>query len=154
MLQIRAIAAGLSVLLVLGGLWWLHHSIYTDGLEAATAKCNAEKEAVRMNYLAQLEEQRHNLMEVQNEISTLRQANDVAIAESGKHRMYVRTKNPICPKESSTGGIGGTGDPLYRSELDREAEQAIRDTFAEVAAGAEACKEYLLSTINNVEVVK
>lgn len=144
----------LSALVILGGLWWLHHSVYTDGLDAATAKCNAEKDEVRMSYLAQLEEQRRNLIEVQNEISTLRQANDAAIAESNKHRMYVRTKNPICPKDSSTGGIGGTGDAVYRSELDRASEQAIRDTFAEVAAGAEACKEYLLSTINNVEVIK
>lgn len=39
-LSIKLIAAGLAVLLVLGGLYWIYNSIYTSGYNDSQVQCN------------------------------------------------------------------------------------------------------------------
>ena len=77
-----------------------------------------------------------------------------------RHRLYVNTRTTACSgnaqqtKAADTGGIGGAGERVCRAELDRETEQNIWRDYAEVAAGANACKMLLELVENNFEVIR
>lgn len=164
-----------GALVILLALWYLHHTIYESGYEDGRSEERAEwmKEKVKTDeearqvlekhklaYEAELSRQKSNLIGAFNESEKLRNNLDRDIADSRNHRMFVNTKNaescsnPGKAKATSSGGIGGTGEKVYRSELDRETEQNIRRDYSEVAAGANACKVLLELVEKNFDVVK
>lgn len=152
-------------------LWYLHHTIYESGREderavwqEAELKIRKESEAIMAKSVAEYEEelkrQKSNLIGAFNESEKLRNNLKRDIAESGKHRMYVKTKTPPCggnavpTKAADSGGVDRARETIQRSELDRETEQNIRRDYSEIADGANACKVMLELVEKNFEAAK
>lgn len=161
----------IGVLLIISAMWYVKHAIYESGREderaiwqAAELKIRHEADALMAKRVAEyedeLERQKSNLIGAFNESEKLRINLERDAAESAKHRMHVNTRTPACSgntqqtKATDSSGIGGTGEKVYRAELDRETEQNIRRDYAEVAAGANACKVLLELVEGNFEVIE
>lgn len=157
---------------VIVALALLKHQIFEDGRFYERAiweedKAKTDKDAAefldeeRNKYEAALEKQKNDLIGAFNESQKLNDQLERDLADSRNHRMFVNTKKPTnCSAQgkaeaASSGGIGGTGAEVYRQELDPGTEQAIRDRFAEIADGANACKLLLERfVLPNMEIVE
>lgn len=163
----------LGIALIIG-IWYLYHSIYQSGYGDGQSKERAEwtedklktdeesrqiLEKNKLAYEVELAKQKSNLIGVFNESEKLRKNLQLDLDNSNSKRMFVGTKSPAScgdagkTKTADTGRTSGESGEIYKQELDRGTEQAVRNKFREIEEGKNACKLLMDLVKDNFEVV-